>query len=215
MFRRNSTVHDDVVRDADGNPVVDRGGSAEVDTNGDGYGDTRVPAEDVQPRRYNTYGSHAYRGNDTDGDGVPDDVDRNVASRDMPAVAPVGTVPATETVPERAVPSRWAHVSAMATLSLIIGTAAVLATLSGALAPLGVVAGGVAVLLSLLGFSMVRRSGVTGHSIALLGLLFGVASIVVGLLAINGNLPWLAQDTNGVTRLNDWLAAHISWLTNW
>lgn len=199
MFRRHSAVDDDAARDADGNLLVDRRGRAAVDTDHDGFADLKVPAEGVEaegvePVRYSA------------------DTHRSDPDSDMPAVAPVAT---TDTEPAIRPSHRWAHVSLMATLSLIVGTAAALAVLSGALAPLGVVAGGVAVLLSLLGFSMVRRNGVTGHSIAMLGLLLGGASIVVGLLAINGNLSWLAQDTNGVTRLNDWLAANIEWLTNW
>jgi hypothetical protein len=213
MFRRTSAP--DVPRDADGNVLVDTRGDAALDTNGHAATDTdRVgyvdsqPAQETNPltTQQRTYRSAAA---DVDGDGIPD-----ASDRDVPAVAPVETAPDTVPVPER-VGQRWAHVSAAGTLSLIIGTAAAIAVLSGALAPLGVVAGGVAVLLSLMGFAMVRRNGVTGHSIAMLGLLLGAASIIIGLLAINGNLSWLAQDTNGVTRLNDWLTAHISWLTNW
>ncbi len=110
---------------------------------------------------------------------------------------------------------RWAHVSLTATLSLIAGTVAVAATLTGLLAPLGFAVGVIAVILALTSVSGVGRSHVTGHGIVMTGLLFGAFAIVLSLLAINGQLPWLSSDTNEITVVHNWLNDHMHWLRRW
>ena len=126
-----------------------------------------------------------------------------------------GTVPAVdepETVVER---PRWAHVSAMATLSLILGVLALAVTLTGVLAPEGVVLGVVGGAVAAGGLVGASRRGVTGHSLALLGMLASLGAILLGVLAIGGQLSWLDTKTDEVARLHDWLVAELPWLKRW
>jgi hypothetical protein len=102
--------------------------------------------------------------------------------------------------------------SFLATLSLIIGVAAVLAVLTGALAGPGVALGVVAALLGLVGVSATNRRHVAGKTDALIGFALGAAAVVVGLLALTGNLGWLSPDTENVTAVRDWLDARLPWL---
>jgi hypothetical protein len=127
---------------------------------------------------------------------------------------------ADRTVVERPVPveepaPRWVRVSAFATLGLIVGLAALAATLTGLLAPVGVAAGVVGGAISAGGLVGASRRGVTGHSVALLGLLASIAAIALGVLAIAGYLPWLDSRTDEVARLRDWLDAHLPWMKRW
>ncbi len=117
-------------------------------------------------------------------------------------------------VEERPAP-RWAHVSAMATLGLIVGLAALGATLTGLLAPVGVVLGVIGGAISAGGLVGASRRGVTGHSIALLGMLASIAAIVLGVLAIGGYLPWLDSRTDEVAHLRSWLDAHLTFMRTW
>jgi hypothetical protein len=110
---------------------------------------------------------------------------------------------------------RWVHVSAMATLSLIVGTLAVAATFTGLLAPLGFAGGVLAVLIGLLALAAVRRPAVTGHTLVMLGILFGVVAIALSLLAINDSLSWLSNKTDEVSTVHTWLNNHIHWLRRW
>jgi hypothetical protein len=111
--------------------------------------------------------------------------------------------------PER---PRWAHVSAMATLSLIIGVVAVAATLTGLLAAEGIVLGVIGGAVAAGGLVGASRRGVTGHSVALLGLVASLAAILLGVLAIGGELSWLDSDTDEVGRLHTWLLSQLPWL---
>jgi hypothetical protein len=120
-----------------------------------------------------------------------------------------------EPTPTRVERPRWARVSAMATLGLIVGLASLGATLTGLLAPVGVAVGIVGGAISAGGLVGASRRGVTGHSIALLGLLASIAAIVLGLMAIGGYLPWLDSHTNEVARARDWLDARFPWMKNW
>jgi hypothetical protein len=110
---------------------------------------------------------------------------------------------------------RWARVSAMATLGLIVGLAALAATLTGLLAPVGVALGVIGGAISAGGLVGASRRGVTGHSIALLGLLASIAAIALGVLAVGGYLPWLDSKTDEVVRVRDWLNAHLTFLKSW
>src|SRR5256714_6185629 len=123
-----------------------------------------------------------------------------------------------ETVVERPVEPaapRWVRVSAMATLGLVVGLLALAATLTGLLAPVGVAVGVVGGAISAGGLVGASRRGVTGHSVALLGLLLSIAAIVLGVMAIGGYLPWLDSRTDEVAKLRDWLNAHLSFMRNW
>jgi len=123
--------------------------------------------------------------------------------------------PVTERPAVEEAPPRWVRVSALATLGLIVGLAALLATLTGLLAPIGVAAGVVGGAISAGGLVGASRRGVTGHSVALLGLLLSIGAIVLGVLAIGGYLPWLDSRTDEVVKARDWLNAHLSFMRNW
>jgi hypothetical protein len=127
-------------------------------------------------------------------------------------VTPDETVVAPEPVVETVEPKRWAHVSAIASFSLVVGTLAVAATLTGVLAPLGFAAGVLALLLALIGVASVTRRHVTGHGLLTFGALFGVVAIVLSLLAMGNDLSWLSKDTNEVTVVHNWLNDHMHWL---
>jgi hypothetical protein len=110
---------------------------------------------------------------------------------------------------------RRAHTSFAATLSLIIGVCAVLAALSGRLAPVAVVAGVIGLLFAAVGLAAVSRRTVTGHHVAIFGLVFSLVGIVFGFLAINKSVPWLNGDADQASQFRSWLDAHWAWLKNW
>jgi hypothetical protein len=108
-------------------------------------------------------------------------------------------------------------VSAWATLGLITGLVAVTASLTGLLPPEGIAVGVVSMLTCLIGWRSVRRPYVTGHSLVLIGLLSAMPAIVIviGVLAVTGDVAWLTSDTNEIDRLRTWLDAHWPWLEHW
>jgi hypothetical protein len=110
---------------------------------------------------------------------------------------------------------RRAHVSVWATIGLITGLVAVAASLTGLLAPEGIAVGVLSTLICLIGWRSVRRPHVTGHSLVLIGLLTAMAAIVVGVLAITGDVAWLSSDTNEIERLHTWLDEGWPWLEHW
>jgi hypothetical protein len=95
--------------------------------------------------------------------------------------------------------------SLLATMSLIAAVAAVLFTLSGALAGYGIALGVLAVVLSLGGISATGRRHVAGKTDALFGLFLGLGAIVLGILAVTGSLSWLTADAEPVSRFREWL----------
>ena len=102
--------------------------------------------------------------------------------------------------------------SLLATLSLILGTGAALAVLTGVLAGPGVAFGLLAAIVGVGGVSATSRHHVAGKGDALLGIALGLGAIVVGILAITGLLPWLSSDSDQVMRVRDWLEARLPWL---
>jgi hypothetical protein len=128
------------------------------------------------------------------------------------SVTEPGAEPVSEPVADT---RRWAHVSGMATLSLIVGTLAVAATLTGLLAPVGFAAGVLAILIGIVALYAVRRPGVTGHALVGLGVLFGLVAIVLSVLAMNDSLSWLSSKTNEITTVHNWLNDHIHWMRRW
>jgi hypothetical protein len=156
-----------------------------------------------------------------DGDGVDEDRatqrlmtrPRSAANSSVVDEPVVGD--ALEARDEPVAPARWTHVSLAATFSLVIGTLALAATLTGLLAPIGFAAGVVAVALALGAIVGVRRPHVTGHGIVITGLVFGVVAIVLSLLAINGQLSWLSNRTDEIAVLHNWLNNHMHWLRRW
>ena len=134
---------------------------------------------------------------------------------------PGALTPANVTVPEPvtereplAAPGRT-RASAIATLSLIAGTLAVAATLTGLLAPLGFVAGVVAVLFGVFALRAVRSPNVNGRGLVSLGLLFGFAAILLSVLAITHATSWLSNRTDEIAVLHNWLNNHFHWLRRW
>ena len=136
--------------------------------------------------------------------------DRVVDERPTTGTAPVVDTP--DTVVER---PRWAHVSAMATLGLVLGVLALAVTFTGVLAPEGVVLGVIGGAVAAGGLVGASRRGVTGHSLALLGLVASLGAILLGVLAIGGQLSWLDSKTDEVARVHDWLVAQLPWLKRW
>jgi len=186
MFGRHSTTSVDE-RPVNGAEVDDRTGVISDDTDGD---TERVAA---RPNSMDTR-----RVDEVDG---PKDETRPVIDN--------------ETTDDTEAPARWAHVSFTATLSLVAGTLAIAATLTGLLAPLGFAAGVVAVILGLISVASVGRPHVTGHGVVLTGLAFGVVAIVLSLLAINGQMSWLSSKTDEIAVVHNWLNDHMHWLRRW
>jgi hypothetical protein len=135
---------------------------------------------------------------------------RNTEVEDRPGDEPT----VVERPVEPAAP-RWIRVSVLATFGMIVGLLALCATLTGLLAPVGVAVGVIGGAISAGGLVGASRRGVTGHSVALLGLLLSIAAIVLGVMAIGGYLPWLDSRTDEVAKLRDWLDAHLTFMKNW
>lgn len=102
--------------------------------------------------------------------------------------------------------------SAVATMALVIGVVAAGAVATGVLAGPGVALGILAAFLGLGGMAATSRPYVAGKGDALLGMFFGLAAVVVGVLALTGTLSWLSDETNTVTQLGEWLSARVPWL---
>jgi hypothetical protein len=128
----------------------------------------------------------------------------------------VATTPATatprETAEMPAAVGARARASFLATLSLILGLGGAFTVLTGVLAGPGVGVGLLATVAAIGGISATSRPNVAGKGNAMLGMALGLAAVVVGVLAITGNLPWLNATTDQVTRLHDWLDVRVPWL---
>lgn len=135
-------------------------------------------------------------------------VPRTDAEADTERTEPVAARPEPAAV---AAPVR-AHTSLLAILSLIVGLTAGYAALSGRLAPVGVAVGVLGVLLGIAALAAVSRPGVTGHTVALLGLLFSIAGVVLGVMAIKHAVPWLDGGADQAAKARDWLDARLTWL---
>jgi hypothetical protein len=110
---------------------------------------------------------------------------------------------------------RWVRVGAWAILGLIVSVVAVCVTMTGLLAPEGLVLGVIGVLVSIRGIVGASRPGITGHSLAILGVLAGIAAAGLGWAAMTGHLSWLSSRTDEVARWHTWLVAHFPWLDHW
>ncbi len=108
-----------------------------------------------------------------------------------------------------------ARVSATATTSLVLGVTGLVATLTGLLAAVGVAVGTAAVVVAVAGLIGIRRWRLTGHGLALLGIVCGLCAGVIGVLAIGGHLSWLGSHSDEVSRLHGWLTARLPWLSRW
>jgi hypothetical protein len=122
------------------------------------------------------------------------------------------TVPARDTNEMPALTGPRSRTSMLATSSLVFGLGGAFSVLSGVLAGVGVALGLLATFAAIGGMAATSRRHVAGKGDAMLGIALGLASIVVGTLAITGNLPWLDTQTDQVMRLHDWLSARLPFL---
>ena len=99
--------------------------------------------------------------------------------------------------------------SLLATLGLIGGVAGALLVLSGPLLGYGMGVAGLGLVLSIAGFLATRKRHVAGKTDALIGLLLSAAALVVGVLALTGQLNWLGTDMQPVTDAREWLDAEF------
>lgn len=145
------------------------------------------------------------------------DAEDTVPNQTAPGEAPSRTARTVQTDRAGLVPvqPRWTHVSAGATLGLVLGLTGLYATLTGMLVPLGVALGVIGLLVTAGGFAAARRDAVTGHSLAMLGMLTSAAALVLGVLAITGTLPWLNPHADTIPQVRDWLNLHLPWLRHW
>ncbi|MEU7675021.1 thrombospondin [Micromonospora taraxaci] len=139
---------------------------------------------------------------DADLDGTtrrPDTTDRVVTDRPAdPTASPTAPeAPVTRGPKPRA--------SLLATLGLIVSVAGALFVLTGTLAGYGIGLGAFGAVLAVLGLMATRRRHVAGTTDALLGVLIGLAAVVVGVLAMTGQFDWPTTDGDWVQRFREWL----------
>ncbi|GLW29776.1 hypothetical protein Areg01_27160 [Actinoplanes regularis] len=112
--------------------------------------------------------------------------------------------------PAAPAPVRRPRASGLATFGLIAGVAGLALVLSGPLAGWGLGVAGLGLLLSLLGLSATRKQHVAGKADALIGIVVALGAIVLGVLALNGQLSWLGTDTQPPSDLREWLDAQFA-----
>ncbi|WP_245675299.1 DMT family transporter [Micromonospora halophytica] len=95
--------------------------------------------------------------------------------------------------------------SLLATLGLIVSVAGALFVLTGTLAGYGIALGAVGAVLAVLGLLATRRRHVAGKTDALIGMLVGLAAVVLGVVALTGQFDWPTTDGDWVARLREWL----------
>ncbi|MEH0939246.1 thrombospondin, partial [Micromonospora psammae] len=95
--------------------------------------------------------------------------------------------------------------SLLATIGLIVAVAGALFVLTGTLAGYGIALGAVGAVLSVLGLRATRRRHVAGKTDALIGMLVGLAAVVLGIVAFTGQFDWPTTDGDWVGRLREWL----------
>ncbi len=138
--------------------------------------------------------------------------ERLAAQRRAEALRRASTVPSRETGEMPAIAGPRPRASALATLALIIGLGAAFAVLTGLLVGMGVGLGLLATFAAIGGIAATSRRHIAGKGDALLGMLLGLSSIVIGALAMTGALPWLDPTTDQVMRLHEWLDVRMPWL---
>lgn len=70
-------------------------------------------------------------------------------------------------------------------------------------------------LASIFGFAAASRPRITGHSLAVLGVLAALAAAGLAVAALTGHLSWLDSHTDAVPRWRAWLVAHWPWVGRW
>ncbi|RGC70535.1 hypothetical protein C5N14_03550 [Micromonospora sp. MW-13] len=99
--------------------------------------------------------------------------------------------------------------SLLATLGLVAGVAGALAVLTGTLAGYGIAVGALGAVLSVFGLLATRRRHIAGKTDALFGMAFGLAAVVLGVLAMTGQFDWPTTDGDWVQRLREWLDSQV------
>ncbi|MEU8814359.1 hypothetical protein [Actinoplanes sp. NPDC048796] len=139
------------------------------------------------------------------GSAVVDKTPPRRVDRDEPPTLEQKKVEPTPVVPAGPKP----RASLLATLGLVLGVASVFLVLSGPLLGYGIGVAGLALILSLSGIHATGKRHVAGKSDALLGMVFSLGAIVLGILALTGSLNWLGTDTQPVNNFRDWLDARF------
>jgi hypothetical protein len=105
-----------------------------------------------------------------------------------------------------------ARTSILASASLVLAVVAALAVATGTLAQLGVAIGvlGLLVGLAALAATVRRHRFLAGRTEATVAVLLSLAAIVIGGLAVAGSLSWLDTDADHVQQLRDWLPGWLS-----
>ncbi|MER5703851.1 DUF308 domain-containing protein [Micromonospora sp. NPDC002296] len=148
-----------------------------------------------------TTGSPATTGSPTKKPDLDLDLDRDrTADRPTPVDRADG-----ETRPAPVAAGPRPRASLLATLGLIVGVAGALAVLTGTLAGYGIAVGVLGAVLSVFGLLATRRRHIAGKTDALLGMAFGIAAVVLGVLAMTGQFDWPTTDGDWVQRLREWL----------
>jgi hypothetical protein len=132
---------------------------------------------------------------------------------DAPPVHPGASPVRTETGRARTIsepvavttPAPRARTSFIAMLGLVLSVAGALLVLSGPLLGYGIGVAAIALLLSLAGVFATRKRHVAGKAGALIGIVLSLGAIVIGVLALTGQLYWLGTDTQTVPELRTWL----------
>ncbi|WP_433283233.1 thrombospondin [Micromonospora sp. CA-244673] len=168
--------------------AAERAAAARAATGGRPDVDARPagPAADVEPATERTV--------DLNRDGRPD--------------RPVDRDPATERV--EPVRTKRPRASLLATLGLIVSVVGALFVLSGTLAGYGIGLGAVGAVLAVLGLVATRRRHVAGKTDALIGIVVGLAAVVLGVVAMTGQFDWPTTDGDWVGRFREWLDSQFA-----
>ncbi|WP_320065470.1 DUF4190 domain-containing protein [Micromonospora sp. RTGN7] len=93
-----------------------------------------------------------------------------------------------------------AKTSTAATFALVFGVAALFSTLTAILAWVGLLLGIIGVILGIVGLKMSRRPGVTGHGVAIGGLVLSALAVLLGLALVAG-ISTFVNNEKAVDRL--------------
>ncbi|WP_328461993.1 hypothetical protein OHA21_34020 [Actinoplanes sp. NBC_00393] len=162
------------------------------------------PRPPVSPRRDDTATTATIPAARTEVDrAAAVDRDRNTTGR--ATVNPTVADRTTDRPAPVPVADRKPRASMLATLGLILGVAGALLVLSGPLLGWGIGVAAVALVLSMAGLFATRKRHIAGKTDALIGLILSIGAIVVGILALAGQLSWLGTDMQPANDLRQWL----------
>ncbi len=102
--------------------------------------------------------------------------------------------------------------SLLATLGLIVSVVGALFVLTGTLAGYGIGLGTVGAVLAVLGLIATRRRHVAGKTDALIGMVVGLAAVVLGVVAMTGQFDWPTTGGEWVGRFREWLDSQFAGL---